>query len=463
MAHQSKSELKLQKLHELKVVKRNDLIENSGYRLPARAAFLLYYLISRLDSKNQREFEDVHMSFDDIQAILNCDGVRRISTKKEGFKIMKDLNSQPIHWWNKEEDEEEMLTWITGLKRKGDNFRFRFSPDLKGFLLGLNKQEGNFTQFLLFKRVFECSHSFRIFTILARNLGNRPTFKFVVDIEKLKFQLGITGKYQKFYEFKRWVMDPSTKEINVITDIGCKWEVSEKQGKTVVSILVKVWRKTSAQALPALVELPPSSDKQISDSDTQKPDTQISEIFVKLWDRMRDWEDITEAGLKNAISKYSDNQLLGALVQTEDQYHANPGSIISRGKYFYKLAQIPTLFDEVQQKKEVVREKKKKVENQNRVEADKKEKVAALQREKGDKIQALVDNIIASQPELLTVIIDQYKQSRPNIADKSRDEILKFPPFIGVLSSKILTQFPERFEEINRHYESELRVLNTRQ
>lgn len=48
--------------------------------------------------------------------------------------------------------------------------------------------------------------------------------------------MGLSGKYQKFYELKRWIIQPATKEINQFTDLKVNYTIHEKQGRTVTKI-----------------------------------------------------------------------------------------------------------------------------------------------------------------------------------------------------------------------------------
>ena len=54
-----------------------------------------------------------------------------------------------------------------------------------------------------------------------------------MEVEKIKFFLGIEGKYPKFYEFKRWVLIPCQKEIEKFSDIKFEFMPAKKRGKSI--------------------------------------------------------------------------------------------------------------------------------------------------------------------------------------------------------------------------------------
>ena len=53
--------------------------------------------------------------------------------------------------------------------------------------------------------------------------------KVILTVEKIKFHLGLEDKYNKFYEFKRWVLEPTKKELNTLTDIYIDYKVAKKE------------------------------------------------------------------------------------------------------------------------------------------------------------------------------------------------------------------------------------------
>jgi len=175
-----------EELGSLKVVKSNDLVRSS-YRLSKRALVFIYYLIAKLDSVKQDEFTDFVLSYSQIVAILNFDGKRRISKRKEVFQLMDDLNHAPIF----REDAEDAikvnrLSSVTHHK-KTDHFRLRLDPLLKPHLLFLRS---HFTEFF-YKYILpmELPASIGLYGLLKSYHAGTGMIKKIFTVEDLKFRL----------------------------------------------------------------------------------------------------------------------------------------------------------------------------------------------------------------------------------------------------------------------------------
>jgi len=174
-----------EELGKLKVVKSNDLVRAS-YKLSKRGLVFIYYLIAKLDSINQDGFTDFVLSYSQINAILNFDGKRRISKRKEVFALMDELNHAPIF----REDAEDAikvnrLSSVTHHK-KADLFRLRLDPLLKPHLLFL---KSHFTEFF-YKYILpmELPASIGLYGLLKSYHAGGIVEK-IFSVEELKFRL----------------------------------------------------------------------------------------------------------------------------------------------------------------------------------------------------------------------------------------------------------------------------------
>ncbi len=210
------------------IVKHNKLIETS-YKMNSREQFFVLYLISKI-SQNDSEFREYRMHFSEIERILNFDGKRRIANKTEVFSIMDRLNSVPIVY------EKGTIVgksvWLQHMEHdtETDEFTFSLSEKLRDYLIQLKE---HFTQYNISNIVYLNSNAIRLYEVLKRYqfLG-----ECTLEVEKIKFYLGIEGKYPKFYEFKRWVLIPCQKEIEKFSDIKFEFMPSKKRGKSIVSL-----------------------------------------------------------------------------------------------------------------------------------------------------------------------------------------------------------------------------------
>jgi len=230
---------------KLIISKSNNLIETS-YKLGKREQYFILYLISKIDSIHDKEFITYEMSFEEIKRIINYDGVKRVGNSKELFDIMNNLNKVPIKW--ETDDEIGQIVWLSGMRynKVKETFTFTFAEGLRDFLLELS---GHFTQYDIENiKNFKKSHSIRVYEIIKRKQERKEFKKFKIDIEKLKFFLGITGQYKNFHQFKKKILESSKEEINAHTDINIDYEVSRKKGKKVEELEFTIQTKKSKQA-----------------------------------------------------------------------------------------------------------------------------------------------------------------------------------------------------------------------
>lgn len=218
------------------IVKHNKLIETS-YKANSREQFFVLYLISKI-SQNDTEFREYRMHYSDIERVLNFDGKRRIANKSEVFSLMDKLNSVPIVY------EKGTIVgksvWLQHMEHdtETDEFTFSISEKLRDYLLQLKE---HFTKYNISNIIYLNSNAIRLYEVLKR-------FQFIgectLDVKKIKFYLGIEGRYKKYYEFKRWVLLTSQKEIEKYSDIRFEFEPARKEGKTILSLKFRIYENT---------------------------------------------------------------------------------------------------------------------------------------------------------------------------------------------------------------------------
>jgi plasmid replication initiation protein len=211
------------------IVKSNKLIETS-YTLGSREQFFVLFLISQISQKDT-EFREYRINYKEISQLMNFDGRRRVANKEDVFKMMNNLNTQPIRFTEGEEDVQ--VVWITSLrynKRTGE-YTFTFGKELKPFLLQLKE---HFTLYNIGNVVHLSGHSTRMYEVLKRHHFKKEPV--TLTVEDLKFWLKIEKKYPEYYEFKRWVLEPSREELEKYTDIRFTYREAEKEGKKIISL-----------------------------------------------------------------------------------------------------------------------------------------------------------------------------------------------------------------------------------
>ncbi len=210
------------------IIKHNKLIETS-YKLNSREQFFVLYLISKI-SQNDREFREHRMHYSEIERIINFDGKRRIANKSEVFALMDKLNSEPIVY-----EQGSIIgrsVWLQHMEHdtETDEFTFSLSEKLREYLIQLKE---HFTRYNISNIVYLNANAVRLYEVLKRYQFRGEC---ELTVEKIKFFLGIEDCYPKFYEFKRWVLLPSQKEIEKYTDIRFEFVPAKKERKRILSL-----------------------------------------------------------------------------------------------------------------------------------------------------------------------------------------------------------------------------------
>lgn len=151
-----------------------------------------------------------------------------------------------------------------------------FNPQIVPYLSNL---KANFTQYLQSDiSNISGAYTIRFYELICqyRTIGKRE-----ISISDLRFMLNIGDKYPLFSDFRRWVIEPSIKEINEKTPIQVSYE-QKKKGKTVASVVLK-FTETLKQAPIATETLKTISDSSNTIKQLTEPQiAKYSMILCKL-------------------------------------------------------------------------------------------------------------------------------------------------------------------------------------
>ncbi len=228
------------------IIKHNKLIETS-YKLNSREQFFVVYLISQI-SQHDTEFKEYRMHYSEIESIINFDGKRRLANKSEVFALMDKLNSVPIIY--EKGSIVGKRVWLQHMEHdtETDEFTFSISEKLREYLMQLKE---HFTRYSLSNIIYLNGNAIRLYEVLKRHQYKGEC---EITIEKLKFYLGIENRYPKFYEFKRWVLLPSQKEIEQYTDIRFEFRPCKKDKKKILSLKFYIF-ENEPQYTPEMLRL----------------------------------------------------------------------------------------------------------------------------------------------------------------------------------------------------------------
>lgn len=219
------------------VVKSNELIQKARYDLNISELKTLAYIFSKI-KPNDQELQDYTLSIKEYCQVCGIDyknGANYIYIKKS-IKALRDKS----FWLLDEKGNEVLVGWLSKARiNKGSGkITVRLDEDIQKYVIGLFD---NFTQYELLSTLpMKSNYSFRIYELLKSYAFTKShTF----DIDDLKNKLSATN-YVNFKDFRRYVLEVATKEINLYTDIEISWE-PVKQGKKVIQVKFDIRKRDS--------------------------------------------------------------------------------------------------------------------------------------------------------------------------------------------------------------------------
>lgn len=277
------------------IIKSNKLIETS-YKLNSREQFFVLYLISKI-SQHDSGFREYTMHYSEIEKIINFDGKRRIANKSEVFSLMDKLNSETIKY--EKGNIVGKSVWLQHMEHNTDTdeFTFSLSEKLRDYLIQLKE---HFTRYNISNIVYLNSSAIRLYEVLKRYQYKGSC---ELTVEKIKFYLGIEGRYSKFYEFKRWVLIPSQREIEKYTDIRFEYSPAKKEGKKIISLKFVIFENEpdfQPETMRLLSKIDPAVGEEVKLKSNQKLPKNEEGFSPSL---SRSFEFLTEKGINKTFIK----------------------------------------------------------------------------------------------------------------------------------------------------------------
>lgn len=187
------------------------------------------------DQKNAKDFYNIlNFEFKDLAKSIGLN--RETGYTKKLEKILTQLSDAKMRIQKRFDEDEEKEQWIVGhflssIEAMGDGtIELVFDPKLIKYFTGLTERYTYLEiQTLL---TFSSIYSIRIFNLLKQYKLKKKTY----SVEKLKEMLLITDKYKNFSDFKRYVIEPAIKDINVHSTMKVSYETNGMKGKKVTEI-----------------------------------------------------------------------------------------------------------------------------------------------------------------------------------------------------------------------------------
>jgi len=226
------------------VVKHNRILPSLG-KLDLSELRLLAFCLAHIDDSTP-EKHHITARVDDLKRIFQMETPTAYETVRKAFM---SIAQKPLEF----EDEHEtkhLRLWFSGFSyRKGSGeFGFTMTQEVLPYLLAL---KGSFTLYRLADVYqFSSALTWKLYENLARW---RKAGKWEVSLDELRLLLGVSGKYPLWSDFKKWVIDPSFKQINAKSDLMVVYEPI-KRGRRIVGLSFVI--KTLDASLEVLPQSP---------------------------------------------------------------------------------------------------------------------------------------------------------------------------------------------------------------
>ncbi len=216
-----------------------------------------YYIISKLNSINDKGFEACEIPINEILGeVLEHETMdnhytyikKLCESLSKRYLLDETLSIDPIT--NKEVDNFKTMPLFRFLEyTKGQaTIKYQLNDCLKPYLLGLRK---NFTQIPLQHILpIRSGYAIRIYQILLSELkqNRNETTRYLIELQDI---LCVPKSFYEWINFKRRVLEPSLKEINATTDIVASYRTKKERQKIteiVFEICYKDLQKRKDQA-----------------------------------------------------------------------------------------------------------------------------------------------------------------------------------------------------------------------
>ena len=232
---------------ETRVVKSNQLIQSrmNWTKLEHRVVAML---IAQL-RKDDEQFKEQKVYIKDIADLSGRSGK---SLYDQAEEICQKLLDQKVHVRTQTEDGRRRYKGYNCMSTceyvEGSGYiEAKFNDDMRPFLLQLKRR---FTQYNLQSFMqLSSQHSMRIYELLKMREGLRFLR---ISVEELREILCCEHSYNRFTDFKRWVIENARDELQEKADIYFNYKV-ERDGQTPVRInfIIKQNNPDSANGTPS--------------------------------------------------------------------------------------------------------------------------------------------------------------------------------------------------------------------
>jgi plasmid replication initiation protein len=238
-------------MDQLTIVQANDLVDAS-YSLSINEVRLISLAATMFDSRkpNCGEIKIYIADFKKAYGIDYCDIYSQLR------EAVKSIMRKPIKLYDSEINEVNELAWLVGNRYNpsgdGSYVSMTFSPLIEPYLFELKER---FTKIdFKYAAKLNTPFSFRLYQWLKKvehlnKNKNGGAVSIELDIQWMKDQAQIIGKYADWRDFKKYVIVPAVDKINNETDLSVMWEPI-KTGRAISGVQFTYVIETGAFAKP---------------------------------------------------------------------------------------------------------------------------------------------------------------------------------------------------------------------
>lgn len=264
---------------------------------------LLYAMaVANFGEKNHQDKEITEQTYiylykDDLGDLLGLD--KRNSINVAIDRIYKELSSRVAHFVIEEPVDQErkktkkvhsVVPIIRELRWEDDSknaLQIRFTSEVLPYFTQL--AGGNFTTYQL-KHLFALDSvaSMSLYSYFIKNefkYSQQPNYEVPLSLENLKALIDLNGtKYDRWVDFRRYVLDKIVSEINSQTDLQLEYEVIKK-GRPIVGVNFKITHQ-----LPSVQKVENIADRSKIYLDVPFEDnTLVKDLGAKFDTHARAW------------------------------------------------------------------------------------------------------------------------------------------------------------------------------
>lgn len=217
-------------MENILVTKSNHLVE-AGYKLSLNEQRLILSVIAQLDGRKP-------IPKDNYFVITASDFAKNFNIPlKQAYEVLDEaasrLYERDIKAFDKDGRTRERFRWVDGVKYWDGEAKvtLSFSNRIIPYLTKLHTQ---LTSYEL-KQIsqLKSSYAIRFYELLIQF---RKTSERYISLEKLRERLEIIGQYDRFFNLKKRIIEPSISNINASTNLLVEWDVV-KNGKLITGLI----------------------------------------------------------------------------------------------------------------------------------------------------------------------------------------------------------------------------------